>query len=149
MTVTFRPDVAGSPEIRVEPDLVRGPRVWADGVPVPRQLERGRPYHPIPMADGSTLPLTLHGSFMGLRARFEGRDFPVEPRLRTWELFLVVLPLALLTVHWPIGALAGAVGVMVVRLVMRAPWPPAARVGVAVGIFAAAAAVLGPAGLIA
>jgi hypothetical protein len=121
MAVAFTPDVPGAPEISVEPDLVRGPRVTADGNVVSVRRERGRPIYAIPMADGTELPLTLHGQFMGLRARFEGREYPVEARLTTLELFMVVLPLALITLEPPIGALAAAVGVMINLVIIRRP----------------------------
>ena len=146
--MTFRPVPPGSPEIRVEPDIVRGPRVWADGVPIGVRRERGRPTFPIPMADGSEVPLTLHGSFMGLRARFEGREYEIEPRLRMWELFLVVLPLALLTVAWPVGAFLGALGVMIGLLVIRGPWPAPARAAAIIVPFVVVFALLGPAGIV-
>jgi hypothetical protein len=145
---TFRPVSPGSPEITVTPDVVRGPRVSVDGTPVLAKRERGRPFYPIPMADGTERPMTLHGPFMGLRARFDEREYEIEPRLHTLELFLVLLPIGLITLAWPFGALLGAVGVMIALVVMRRPWPFAVRAVVIVAGFAAALLVLGPAGLI-
>lgn len=136
MGVAFTPMVPGAPEIVVEPDLLRGPRVLVGGERVLPRRVRGRPTFPIPMADGSERPLTLHGSFLGLRARFEEREYPVERRLTFLELFMVVLPLALLTIAPPVGAVAGAVGVMVNLLLMRRPWPLAARVAAAAAVVA-------------
>ena len=142
MAVAFTPEVAGAPEIVVEQDLLRGPRVFVGGQPVAPRRERGRPSYPIRLADGSERPLTLHGAFLGLRARFDGREYPVERRLTWIELFMVVLPLALLTLGPPFGAVVGAVGVMVNLLVVRRPWPLAARILVAAGVVAAGALVL-------
>jgi hypothetical protein len=121
MAAAFTPDLPGSPEIVVEPDLIRGPRVLVGGSRILRRRERGRPFFPIPMADGSERPLTLHGQFMGLRARFEGAEYPVEPRLTLLELFMVLLPLALVTLEPPIGAVAAALGVMTNLLIIRRP----------------------------
>jgi hypothetical protein len=148
MSTAFRPVTPGSPEITIEPDLIRGPRVSVEGAPLAARRERGRPVYPIPMADGTERPMTLHGAFMGLRARFDDREYEIEPRLRTLELFLVLLPLGLITLVWPIGALVGAFGVMVALVIMRRPWPFAARALAIVAGFAAALLVLGPAGLI-
>jgi hypothetical protein len=134
VAIAFTPDVPGAPEISVEPDVVRGPRVVVAGTRVRPRRERGRPVYPIPMADGSERLLTLHGAFMGLRARFEEREYPVEPRLTMLELFMVVLPLALVTIQPPLGALAAAVGVMVNLVVMRRPWSLGVRVLVAGGV---------------
>jgi hypothetical protein len=94
------------------------------------------------MADGTEHQLTLHGAFLGLRARIDEREYPVEPRLTMVELFLVVLPLALVTVEPPLGALVGAVGVMVSLLAMKQPWPILARVAAALGVFGAGAALV-------
>jgi len=143
MAVSFTPDVPGAPEIVVVPDLVRGPRVLVGGDRVSPRRARGRPFFPIPMADGSERPLTLHGQFMGLRARFEGREYPIESRLTLLELFMVVLPLALVTLEPPIGAMAAASGVMTNLLIIRRPAPLAVRVVLAGTVVAAAYLLVG------
>ncbi len=143
MAAAFTPEVPGAPEIVVEPDMLRGPRVLVGGERVMPRRERGRPSFPIPMADGSLRPLTLHGAFLGLRARFEDREYQIEPRLTWIELFVVVLPLALITLEPPVGALLGAVGVMVNLVVVRRAWPLAARLAAAVGIVAGAFLAIG------
>jgi len=134
MSVAFTPAEPGAPEVVVEPDLLRGPRVFVGGERVLPRRQRGRPTFPIPMADGSERPLTLHGAFLGLRARFAEREYQVEPRLSWLELFMVVLPLALLTIAPPAGIIAGSVGVMVNLLIIRRPWPLAGRVAAAVAV---------------
>jgi hypothetical protein len=139
---SFRPDEPGAPEIEVRPDILRGPTVLVGGEPIPALRERGRPYYPIRLADGRELPLTLHGPFLGLRARFEGQEYPVERRLTFLELFLVVLPLALLTIRPPLGALVGALGVMTCLLIMKAELPAVARVALAIGVTASGAVLL-------
>jgi hypothetical protein len=136
MAVAFTPAVPGAPEIVVEPDLLRGPRVLVGGERVLPRRQRGRPTFPISMADGSERPLTLHGAFLGLRARFEEREYEIERRLSWLELFMVVLPLALLTIAPPAGVVAGAVGVMVNLLLMRRPWPLGGRVVAAAAVVA-------------
>jgi len=141
--LAFTPDARGAPEIVVEPDLVRGPRVLVDGVRVLPRRERGRPFFPIPMADGSERPLTLHGGFMGLRARFEEHEYAVEPRLTLLELFMVVLPLALATIEPPLGAVAAAVGVMTNRLIIRRPAPLLVRIALAAAVVIAAYLLIG------
>ncbi len=107
--VRFTPAVEGAPEIEVVPDVLRGARVIVGGRRVPAIRMGGRRLHPIPMADGSTRPLHLVGGFLGLRAAFEGREYPVEPRLRLWETFLVVLPLAILVLALEAPTLAGPI----------------------------------------
>jgi hypothetical protein len=134
MRTTIRPETPGCPPIEVEPDLLRGPRVRVEGTLVAPRRERGRPTYPIPLADGTERPLTLHSAFIGLRARIDDREYPIEPRLTLLELLLVVLPLAFLTLLPPIGAILGAVGVMVARLAVRAPYPPAVRLGAAAAV---------------
>jgi hypothetical protein len=138
----FTPTIPGAPEVEVRPDIVRGPKVFVEGAEVRPVRERGRPSYPIRLADGSDESLTLHGAFLGLRARIAGREYPIEPRLTFIELFLVVLPLALLTIRPPVGALVGAVGVMVSLLVMKQPWPSVARAAVALAVFAAGVVLL-------
>jgi hypothetical protein len=125
---TFRPVDPGAPEIEVRPDIVRGPKVFVGGVEVAAVRGRGRPYYPIRSTDGGDMPLTLHGAFLGLRARIGDREYPVERRLTFLELFLVVLPLALLTLEPPIGALAGAIGVMTSLVIMKSARPLGVRV---------------------
>lgn len=142
MRTTIRPETPGCPPIEVEPDLFRGPRVRVDGTLVVARRERGRPTYPIPLADGTERLLTLHSPFMGLRARIDDHEYPVEPRLTLVELLLVVLPLAFVTVLPPIGAILGAVGVMVARLAVRAPFPPAIRLGAAAVVSLVGAIVL-------
>ncbi len=142
MRRAFRPDVVGSPEIEVEPDIFRGPRVYVDGRPVPARRERGRPFFAIPMADGSERPLRLGGAFLGLRAVFEGREYPIERRLTLWETFLVLLPLAVVTLGVSLGSVGGAalggltggIGVGVDLAVVRRPWPLAVRTLLAFGV---------------
>lgn len=134
MATAFTPDVPGAPEITVEPDLVRGPKVIVAGERVMPRRERGRPSYPIPMTDGSERPLTLHNQFMGLRGRFEGREYEVEARLTLLELFMVVLPLALVTLEPPLGALAAAIGVMTNLLIIRRPLPLPVRVALAAAV---------------
>jgi hypothetical protein len=138
----FRPIEAGAPEIEVRPDIVRGPKVFVDGLEIAPLRGRGRPHYPIRLADGSEQPLTLHGAFLGLRARFGDREYPVERRLHWIELFLVVLPLALLTIRPPLGALVGALGVMTNLVVMKSALSPALRAILAVGVVASGAVLL-------
>jgi hypothetical protein len=142
MRTTIRPETPGCPPVEVEPDLLRGPRVRVEGALVVPRRERGRPTFPIPLADGTERPLTLHSAFMGLRARIDDREYPVEPRLTLLELLLVVLPLAFLTVLPPIGAILGAAGVMVARLAVRSPYPPAVRLGATAGVSVAGVVIL-------
>jgi hypothetical protein len=139
---SFTPTMAGAPEIEVRPDILRGPKVFVAGAEVRPSRERGRPTYPIRLGDGSDEPLTLHGAFLGLRARIGGREYEIEPRLTFIELFLVVLPLALLTIRWPLGAIVGAAGVMLCLLVMKQPWPMVARAAVALALFGVGAASL-------
>jgi hypothetical protein len=131
---TFRPDAPGAPEIEVRPDLLRGPKVLVGGQPIQPVRERGRPRYPIPFADGTSRPLTLHGAFLGLRARLGDREYPVERRLSFVELFLVVLPLALLTIRPPVGALVGALGVMTSLVIVKSTLPLAVRAGLALAV---------------
>jgi hypothetical protein len=133
MSVAFTPDVAGAPEITVEPDLVRGPKVSIAGERVMPHRERGRPSYRSRWRRLER-PLTLHSQFMGLRARFEGREYEVEARLTLLELFMVVLPLALVTLEPPLGALAAAIGVMTNLLIVRRPAPLPVRVALAAAV---------------
>ncbi len=130
------PDIAGCPEIVVEPDLLRGPRVLVDGVPVEPRRGRGRPVYPIPLAGGGEAGLTLHGAFLGLRARVGDREYPVEPRLTLLELGVIVLPLVFVSIGGVPGAFMAALGAMTNLIIVRRPWPLAAR-------FAAALLVVG------
>jgi prolipoprotein diacylglyceryltransferase len=133
--VRFKPDARGAPEIEVEPDLFRGPRVRVAGERIRMARGAGPPTYPIPMRDGTTRPLRLTGGFMGLRAAFEGTDYVVEPPLQLWETFLVVLPLAILVlgIDAPtvagtvVAAFAAAVSVAVARFVVRLERPPWVR----------------------
>lgn len=125
------PDLPGCPEIVVEPDLVRGPRVLVGGVLVEPRRGRGRPVYPIPLPGGGEATLTLHGAFLGLRARIGDRDYPVEPRLTLLEIALVVLPLVFVSIGGLPGAFMAALGAMTNLVVVRRPWPLAARVAAA------------------
>jgi hypothetical protein len=127
---TFRLSEPGSPEITVENDVLRGPRVLADGQPIPRQRQRGRPVWPIPMSDGSVRQLFLVGQFIGLRALVAGREYPVERRLQPWELLLAVLPIGLVTLLvGAAGILTGGIATGLTFPLFRQPWPVAARIG--------------------
>jgi hypothetical protein len=129
--VRIKPDAMGAPEIEIEPDLLRGPRVRVQGERIRMARGAGSPAYPIPMGDGSTRPLRLTGGFLGLRAAFEGTDYVVEPPLRLWETFLVVLPLAILVLGIDAPTLAGTVAaalvaaaaVGVARFAIRLPRP--------------------------
>ena len=132
----IRPEVAGCPEVVVEPDLVRGPRVLVGGVPVEPRRGRGRPIYPIPLAGGGEAELTLHGAFLGLRARVGDRDYPVEPRLTLLELLLIVLPLAYVTIGGIPGAFLAALGAMLNLVIVRRPWPLLGRVAAALAVVA-------------
>lgn len=112
--VTFTPDVAGAPEIEVVPDVLRGPRVSVAGRRIPPSRDGRDRVHRIPMADGSTRPLRLAGGFVALRATFEGVAYPIEPRLRLWETFLVVLPLSILVLGLDAPTIAGTVAAALV-----------------------------------
>jgi hypothetical protein len=125
------PDIPGCPEIVVEPDLVRGPRVIVGGVAVEPRRGRGRPVYPIPLAGGGEAGLTLHGAFLGLRARIEDREYLVEPRLTVLEIGLVVLPLVFVSIGGLPGAFMAALGAMTNLVVVRRPWPLAARAAAA------------------
>jgi hypothetical protein len=130
-SIRFRPDVPGAPELEVIPDILRGNRVYAGGTRLSMTRDAGRPAFPIPMADGTVRQLRLFGGFLGLRAVFEGVDYPVEPRLSLWETFLVVLPLAILALGLDAPSLAGtavaalvaAIAVGVALVVVRADRP--------------------------
>ncbi len=138
----FTPVVAGAPEIEVRPDIIRGPRVFVGGTEILATRERGRPRYMIPLADGTERPLILFGSLLGLRGAFDGREYPIEPRLTFFELFLVVLPLALITFGGLAGVVGAGVGTMVNLVVMKRPWPAVGRVLAALAVFAVAAAVV-------
>jgi hypothetical protein len=65
------------------------------------------------MADGTSHEIALAGQYTGLRALVDGTVIPLERRLRPWEVFLVILPLALVTLGGLIGGLIGGVGTVV------------------------------------
>ena len=136
------PDVPGCPEIVVEPDLVRGPRVLVGGEVIEPRRGRGRPVYPIPLQGGGEAGLTLHGAFLGLRARIDDREYQVEPRLTIVEIALVVLPLVFVTIGGIPGAVLAALGAMVNLVVVRRPWPLVARVAVGLTIVAVGVAAL-------
>jgi hypothetical protein len=136
------PDILGCPEIVVEPDLVRGPKVFVAGEPVEPRRGRGRPVYPIPLAGGGEATLTLHGAFLGLRARIGERDYPLEPRLTVLELVVVVLPLVLVSVGGVPGAFMAAMGAMLNLVIVRRPWPLVARLAAAVLVVAGGLALL-------
>jgi hypothetical protein len=128
--VTFRLSEPESPEITVENDVLRGPRVFTDGQLVPRRRERGRPVWPIPMSDGSVRQLFLVGQFVGLRAIVDGHEYPIERRLAPWELLLAVLPIGLITVLvGAAGILTGGVVTGLTFPLLRQPWPVVLRIG--------------------
>ncbi len=137
--VTFTPDVEGAPAIEVVPDPLRGPRVYVAGERIAAVRDRAQRIYPIPMADGTTRSLRLLGGFVSLRARFEGVDHTIEPRLTIWETFLVVLPLAILSLGIDAPSLAGtAIAAVVTALValvaltaIRAARPALVRAAVA------------------
>jgi prolipoprotein diacylglyceryltransferase len=137
--VRIKPDAKGAPEIEIEPDLFRGPRVIVSGQRIRMARGVGPPTYPIPMRDGSTRPLRLTGGFLGLRAAFEGTEFVVEQPLQLWETFLVVLPLAILVLGidaptlagTAVAAVAAAVAVGFARLAIRLQRPIWLRVALA------------------
>ncbi|HYM84411.1 MAG TPA: hypothetical protein VEY67_09700 [Candidatus Dormibacteraeota bacterium] len=139
--VRFRPDVPGAPEIEVVPDPIRGPRVRADGRKLTAGHGPGGLSFAVPMADGSTRPLRLKGGFLDLTATFEGADHTIQPRLRLWETFLVVLPLAILALGAEAPSLAGtllaalvsAVAVGLALVAVRAARPAWLRAIAALG----------------
>jgi hypothetical protein len=141
---SFRLPEPGSPEIRVEPDLLRGPRVYVDGREVERRRERGRPFWPVTV-EGKERRILLAGHLTGLRAIVDGADYPIERRLELWELALSFLPLALVTIGGALGGLLGALAVGGNLALMRRPWPPVARavgaLALGIGALVATAAV--------
>lgn len=145
-TYRFRPAAPGAPEIAVTPDPFRRPMISVDGRVIGVRRERGRPFYPIPMADGSEAPLTVYGSLLGLRARFEGREYPVERRLTWLELFLVILPIAALTIAASRSAIVIGIGLAVAGyvinvVIVKSALPGPARIGLAILVALAAIAV--------
>ncbi|HEU4672160.1 MAG TPA: hypothetical protein VFS32_04610 [Candidatus Limnocylindrales bacterium] len=140
---TFRLGEAGSPEITVTPDLLRGPRVSVAGRPVAPEREGIALYWPIRMADGSERRLRLTGQLVGLRAIVDGTEYPIERRLAPWELVLAVLPIGLVPAAvGGAGLLTGGIATGVSLALFRLPWPTAARV-VGWAILAVVAAIVG------
>lgn len=139
--VRFTPAVEGAPEIEVVPDVLRGPRVLVHGQRLPAIHGPGGLAFEVPMADGSTRPLRLKGGFLALTAAFEGRVETIQPHLRLWETFLVVLPLAILVLGMEapsilgtaVAALIAAVAVGIALVAVRAARPAWVRVVVALG----------------
>jgi hypothetical protein len=120
-----------APEITVERDLLRGPRVEVDGRPVPRRREGPRIYWPIEYADGSEHRLAIAGQLTGLRAVVDGVEHRLEPPLAGWELGLTFAPIVLLAVL--LGSVGALLGGLVTGLsfgLFRAPWPAGARIAV-------------------
>ncbi len=142
--VRFTPEVRGAPEIEVTPDLLRGPRVRVGGQRIRMTRDAGRPVFLIPMADGTTRPLRIVGGFLGLHVRFEDVDHEIEPPLRLWETFLVLLPLAILYLGLEAPSLAGTVvaalitcvAVTLALVAIRASWPAPVRVVAALAVSA-------------
>ena len=142
--VRFIPGVEGAPEIEVVPDVIRGARVFVAGRRIPPIREGRHRVHPIPMADGTTRPLRLVGGFVALRAVFEGLVYQIEPRLRLWETFLAVLPLAILALGLDAPTLGGtiaaaliagiAVGAALVAIRSQRPSPVRAAAALAASV---------------
>jgi hypothetical protein len=132
----IRPEVSGCPAIVVEPDLVRGARVLVDGDPIEPRRGRGRPIYPIPLTGGGEAELTLHGAFLGLRARVDGHEYQVEPRLNVLELALVFLPLVYVSLGGVPGAFLAALAAMVNLVIVRRPWSLPVRVAAALVVLA-------------
>ncbi|HET7026239.1 MAG TPA: hypothetical protein VFI28_00960 [Candidatus Limnocylindrales bacterium] len=139
---TFRIDAAGSPEVTVVPDLVRGPRVLVDGRRVERRRDGLRVYWPVTLADGSERRLFLAGHMTGLRAIVDGVEYPIERHLVAWELVLAVVPIGVLSLL--LGSIGAILGGLVTGLafgIFRAPWPAPLRVAVWAGALIAAGVV--------
>lgn len=136
---TFRLPERGSPEITVIPDLFRGPRVEVDGQPVPRAREAVRLYWPVRMADGSVRRLFLAGQLTGLRAIVDGREYPIERRLRGWEVVLAVVPIGLVPfLVGALGLLTGGVATGLSFALFRFERPLAVRLAVWAALLVAA-----------
>jgi hypothetical protein len=122
------------PKIVVRRSMLGGVTVEADGQPVKRRRGRTLTYE-IPLTDGTTRAIELKGQYAGLRAVVDGTELPLEPKLRTWELLLVVLPFGLV-VGGAIGGVIGAIGMVVnsvlVRTSARTPVRVVGMLGVAV-----------------
>jgi hypothetical protein len=144
----FRLPDAGSPEIAVAPDLLRGPSVEVDGRAVERRRDGLRIYWPIALADGSERRLFLAGQLTGLRAIVDGREYPVEPRLPAWQLVLAVVPIGIVTfLVGVIGLLTGGLATGASFVIFRRPWPVVVRVAawaVALVVAVVAGAVAAP-----
>jgi hypothetical protein len=144
----FRLPDAGSPEIRITPDLLRGPSVEVGGRPVERRRDGIRIYWPVTFADGSERRLFLAGQLTGLRAVVDGREYPVEPRLPTWQLVLAVAPIGIVTLlAGVVGLLTGGLATGASFVIFRRPWPLVARLvawAVALAVAVVAAAVGAP-----
>jgi hypothetical protein len=121
------------PKIVVRRSMLGGVTVEADGQPVKRRRGRTLTYE-IPLTDGTTRAIELKGQYSGLRAVVDGTEIPLEPKLRPWELLLVVLPFGLV-VGGAIGGVIGAIGFVVnsvlVRTSARTPVKVVGMLGVA------------------
>ncbi len=139
MQHVFRLPEPGSPDITVDHSQLSGLHVSLDGERLRRLRERGRPAWQIPMADGTTRRVSFGGQMTGLVAFVDsGAIVQIERRLANWELLLAFLPLALLGLTGLAGGVLGLAAVVADLRILRAPWPPAARVLATFGMFAAA-----------
>ena len=130
MDISFVVPGTTGPQISVERNVLGGLTVMADGRKIPKH-GNWRPSYPIALPDGTTVSLSLTGSMVGLKARVNGAEFPIEPPLKKWEQALVLLPIALVAVGGALGAIIGLIAAAANARVMRSSMSMGARSGTA------------------
>jgi hypothetical protein len=117
MDFPYRIPGTTGPDITIRRSALGNVSVLVDG----QQLKRRGPgtRYDIPLPDGTTTELEVLGVWRGLRAKVNGVETPLEPRVSSIFVALIFLPLALVVIGGLIGGVIGVFTSMANMVVSR------------------------------
>ena len=104
MDVTLHVPGTTEPPIAIHRGVFSNIKVFVDGTQANRR-SRVLLRYDIPLLDGSVRELWLKGQWTGWRAVVDGVETAIEPRIPWYGFIAKWLPIVLVSVGWPLGAI--------------------------------------------